>query len=188
MNANDIDRLLETSLHGAVIAEQLKREAPDQELVAALQRVSDLNTRQLLHYVIGERKIQTAVPLLIEHLSDSNAKIRYSAADALGAIGDPRSGNVMFNRFAKHETDQGVRTMLAAALGAVEYEPAVPALMEALTYDGPEGLRGTAAWALGKLQAREALSALEEALQREQDAYSHERIFIAIGQILNADL
>lgn len=188
MDATKIEQLLESSVHGAYIVEQLTHQAPEQEIVAVLQRTTEPASRHLLCYVVGERRLTSAVPLLIGYLADTEVHVRSSAADALGKIGDPRAGEALYHRFTEEETDQGVRTMLAAALGAVGYQPAIPTLIEALSYDGPEALRGTAAWALGVLRARAALPALEEAVQREHQAYSKERMVIAIGQIRNADL
>jgi HEAT repeat protein len=188
MDTDAIDQLLESSADKWAILDQLKQDVPEREIIAALQRTIDPGSRHLLCYVAGEQELTSAVPVLIRYLEDPESHIRSCAADALGKIGDPQAGEALFKRFTEDESSQAVRTMLAAALGAVGYQPAISALIEALAYDGKEALRGTAAWALGKLQARDALPALETALQREQDAYNHERIVGAIGQILNVDL
>jgi HEAT repeat protein len=188
MDTVDIERVLESSIHGARKADQLKREASDQDLVAALQRVTDLNMWHVLHYVIGERKIQAALPVLLEHLTHPHADIRDSAADALGKIGDPQAGDALFARFTGAEPEPGVRPMLAAALGGVGYRPAIPALIATLQTPGSEAtmLRRMAAEALRTLKAVEALPALEQAWAQERNAYTKDRMLLAIGVIQNA--
>jgi HEAT repeat protein len=142
----------------------------------------------MLHYVIGERNIQAAVPVLLKHLTHPYADMRYSAADALGKIGDPQVGEALFTRFTGGETDPGVRQMLAAALGGVGYRPAIPALIATLHTPGSETtmLRRMATEALRTLKAVEALPALEQAWAQERNAYTKDRMLLAIGVIQNA--
>lgn len=173
---------------GTMKINQLIEDASEQDIIAALQRMKDPDSRHLLCYVAGEQQLAAAAPILITYLEDTESHVRSCAADALGKIGDPYAGEALLRRFTEQETQQSVRTMLATDLGAVGYKPAIPALIAALSYDGTEALRGTAAWALGKLQAQEALSTLTAALQREKDEYCYNRIVTAIDQIRNTDL
>ena len=72
--------------------------------------------------------------------------------------------------------------MLAAALGAVGYRPAIPLLVKALT-NSDANWRGSAAWSLGALQAHEAVNALQSVLRFECHPYAMARMREALNTI-----
>ena len=84
--------------------------------------------------------------------------------------------------FLKQEEDMGVRRMLAAALGAVSYRPAIPVLIQALN-DADGSLRGSAAWSLGALRATEAVGTLRRVLKNETNSYATTRMKEALEAI-----
>ena len=166
----------------------LRKEAHVKELVTALEmsleksEVSDL-TKRIICYYLGERHSKRAVPALISALQNPSATVRSSAADALAKIGDPKAGAALYEQFISEESI-GAQHMLAAALGAVGYEPAIPVLIQALKHPN-EVLRGCAAWSLGALDAKEALEPLQEALALEMDtdSYAEEQMRDALRKI-----
>jgi HEAT repeat protein len=80
------------------------------------------------------------------------------------------------------ETEDRNKTTLAVALGASNYRPAIPKLIELLRAE-MSLLRGCAAQSLGELTAIEAEAALVDALAIETDAYAKERMNIALQNI-----
>lgn len=167
LTAKKIIQLLELPTNTYIsITDHISDNAPVAELIAALQKPSTPRIRHILCYMLGDRREKAAVPILIKCLKDRSPSVRATAADSLGKIGDSRAGEALFERFTGAEKSMGARHMLAAALGAVGYEPAVPLLIQSLN-SLDEGLRGCAAWSLGVLYAREAKDALQRALARE---------------------
>ncbi len=160
------------------LGRMIRKEAYVKELVIALEmsletsEISD-TTKHIICYYLGERQSKRAVPVLIKALQNPSADVRDSAADALAKIGDPKAGAALYEQFILEESI-GAQHMLAAALGAVGYEPAIPVLIQALKHPN-EVLRGCAAWSLGALDAKEALEPLQEALALEMDTDSYAR-------------
>jgi HEAT repeat protein len=158
MDASEIIALLEapTDNRGPT-RERIAAEAAVHELAAAL-------TRQILCDILGERRATEAVPELLQALDDPSPNVRSSAADALAQAGDVRVGASLLEHY-HGERDDDVRVMLAIALGAVGYEPAIPDLVRALD-DPYRTLQMEAAWSLGELGASEARQDLTRVLAR----------------------
>lgn len=129
---------------------RLRNEAPIKELIAALQMSRSSDERQVICDVLGYRYAKSAISVLIDCLDDESSGVRSSAADSLAKIGDSRAGAPLLHRFTDLEQKITVRRMLAVALGAVHYRPAIPFLIEALRHDDLS-IRGSAAWSLGNL-------------------------------------
>jgi HEAT repeats/PBS lyase HEAT-like repeat len=168
--------------HGYMIKRRMIRGATSPELIKSLHLSTTEHARQILFDVLGKRRIKTAVPILGKYLADPSPQIRSSVADALAKIGSPRSGSTLLKHFVENETDVEVLRMLAVALGAVRYQPAIPALIKALS-SSDLSLRGSAAWSLGELQAEEALFILGEKLKLETAAYPAEQMQKAMHKI-----
>jgi HEAT repeat protein len=168
--------------HGYVVKSRIRKEAPIKELIAALHQTTSSHVREVLCDLLGELQAKTAVAVLTTCLEDPSSGVRSSAADALAKIGNPLAGEALMKRFAGAETEVEVQRMIAVALGAVGYRPAIPLLIKALVRTDP-GLRGSAAWSLGVLQASEAVNSLEQALSYEVEIYPRERLKIALDTI-----
>lgn len=161
---------------------RLEQEAPIRELLKALQQSQTAFQRQILCDLLGKLHARSAVDELITCLTDNDPSVQTAAADALAKIGSPRAGEPLLACFLARETDPALRSMLAAALGAVSCRAAIPALIEALS-SPDQGTRGAAAWSLGALQAKEAQAALEQALQKEAESYPQARMQAAYQQL-----
>ena len=72
--------------------------------------------------------------------------------------------------------------MVAIALGACGYRPAIPDLISLLTTDSGM-LHGCAAWSLGELVATESETALINALSSETDEYAIQQMDLALERI-----
>jgi HEAT repeat protein len=185
LNAAEILRLLAEPSE-TFLQIRLRKQASIREMCRALAQTTDAHSRQVLCDVLGFRHAKSAVSLLIECLSDPTEKVRASAADALGKIGDSRAGEALMHQF-EVENALPVRRMLACVLGAVNYKPAIPHLIQCLQ-DSDASLRGCAAWALGILRASEAVDGLRKALTRETEAYPKVRIQEALHLINNSSV
>lgn len=136
--------------------------------------------------IVGSRAETAAVPVLLHYLNDPSSGVRGAAADALGSIGDPASGPVLFAHFTNPQEEKPVLHLLAVALGVVGYRPAIPSLIHALG-DPDHVLRGCAAWSLGELRALDAEPALRLAISQETDTgYPMERMQEALAAIVQS--
>lgn len=152
------------------------------EIVKAVDESSNPTTVQILCDILGELHAREAAPKLMECLVHPSAGVRSSAADALAKVGAEQAGAMLLERFSGAETEGSVVRMLATALGAVGYRPAIPQLVNALK--SPDAsLRGSAAWSLGALQAREAKEPLRLALEAEDNSYARARMKEAVESI-----
>jgi HEAT repeat protein len=168
--------------HGYMIKRRMTKDATSVELIKSLDLSKTDHARQIIFDVLGKRRIKTAAPILGNYLADPSPQIRSSVADALAKIGSPSSGPKLLKRFVEDEADIEVLRMLAVALGAVKYQPAIPALIKALS-SSDLSLRGSAAWSLGELQSEEALFILGEKLKSETASYPAEQLQEAIHKI-----
>ena len=177
-----VDLLCTSSGHNGEPKRQITQNAAISEIITALQIAEDAHTRQILCDILGELRTREAVSVLLMCLDDVDIRVRSSAADSLAKIGDATAGPALFEHYLHIEKEPPVKRMLAAALGAVKYESAIPSLIRDLT-DMDGSLRGTAAWSLGNLKAVEALQALNDALERETLSYARERMQEAVAII-----
>lgn len=159
----------------------IQARAAEDEVVAALDLPASPETRFVLCSILGERHVGAAVPVLAATLQDADARVRSAAADALAKIGDTHAGPAL-TRQLESEERTGVRQMLALALGACRYEPAISMLL-GLLEDPDATMRGCAAWSLGFMHVNEAQPALEQALWRETEKYPQTRMEVALNEI-----
>ena len=113
--------------------------------------------------------------------SSQSSRSNGSGADALAKIRSERAGSELLARLLIEESD-GAKQMIALAVGACGYRPAIPGLMTLLEADSGM-LRGCAAWSLGELVAVEAEDALVNRLLSESREYPIERIINALKKI-----
>jgi HEAT repeat protein len=186
MQAHEIVRLLSVDTpNWCDDVERIASEAATAELAAASRCDLPAAAREILFDLLGNRYDPTALPALIDGLNDVSPSVRSSAADALAKIRDPAAGPFVERKF-KAEEDDAVRQMLAIALGAVDYQPSIPALIRALG-QSKGTLSGAIAWSLGALKARGAEDALRLALSRETSSYALTRIADALS-IIQSDV
>jgi HEAT repeat protein len=105
---------------------------------------------------------------LVHALNEPDSVLRGVAADALGKIGDPSTGQDLFRRYAIDDT-WAMRTTLLLALRSTRYAPALPALIEALA-DADPGIRRFAAIGLADMGDKSALPALRRAYAEEPES------------------
>ncbi len=102
-----------------------------------------------------------AVTSLIHSLQDTEWRVRFRVAEALGVIQSPLAVDPLLNRLA-HDSDRAVRQDAAKALGEIGDARAVTPLLEALENDH---LRVVAIEALGKIGDQRAVGPLLEILK-----------------------
>ena len=157
----------------------IRDKATISDIVAALQASTIPLTRRLLCSIVSKRfrvgyfekgfsDATQAVPALIEALADPDEGVRSAALEALGDIGDPAAGPALLEQYHKEKEGSPVRHMLASALGASHYTPAIPTLIQALS-SSDAMLRRAATWGLRSLQAQEAKESLQKARTSETD-------------------
>ncbi|WP_242056782.1 HEAT repeat domain-containing protein, partial [Planktothrix sp. FACHB-1355] len=152
--ALEVDLRLGARLAGAVKPEW-------QEQTVGL--VAKLEIPQLLKIqLLGMTLSNSAIPTLLQALSDECSDFRWSAASALGRIGS----EVVVSGLSKALKDENsaVRQSATSALGKVGSEKAVSELSQALK-DENSAVCQSAASALGKVGSEKAVSALFEALK-----------------------
>jgi HEAT repeat protein len=117
--------------------------------------------------------VQPAIPLLTEALRDSSARVRTSAATALGVAG-PLAEPALekLTEMAGKEPDDKARLQAAIALGNIgpRAKAAVPVLLDRLSQDKVDGIRANVAVALGQIRADApvVVPALAEMFLREE--------------------
>lgn len=151
------------------------------DLIAAFEASRNALMRQIICDAVGSRDLHAATPLLVHALSDPTARVRSSAADALGKLAEPATGADFLARYVI-ETDPGVRANLILGLGSTQYRAGLSVIIEALNETEP-AMRYCAAWALKAQAAREALPALERALASESEEWVVRQIQRAIHEL-----
>lgn len=159
----------------------LKNDAQIPALVAAWDLTVDDDTRAVLCDFYGYRKARSALRILIGALQSKNSKIRASSAEALGSLGVTSAGPALMEALSK-ETDPKVIHLLAPALGACGYEPAIPTLLRYLKSKDLV-LVEQAVWALGELHAQEARANLEDLLNETSDSWRAALIQEALARL-----
>jgi HEAT repeat protein len=165
---------------------KLRREAPIKEMILALEKTKSTQARKLLCTVLGDRQAKSAVPILIQHLNDSDLNVRCYSAESLGKIGDPKAGPALLGLFKKKQP-RALRSTLAVVMGPIHYQPAVPRLIRALA-DKDVGVRGCAAWSLGLLLPRESTPALKKALATETQQWAKNHMQDALDKIAKTQM
>jgi HEAT repeat protein len=152
-------------------------------LIEAL-RDSDSGVRMMaatgLLQILDQRADERALgPLCSALLSDDEPDTRYTAACALGALGDPRAVDALLK--ALEDNDPELRHWAAEALGEIGDPRAVDALVQALE-DDYLYVAQPAAEALGEIGDPRAVDALLKALE-DNDPEMRESAAKALGKI-----
>jgi len=137
---------------------------------------------QQLHYSAGtsgaEKRTTGNADVLITRLRSRNPETRYTAAEALGELHDPRAVEPLAAILADGES--GVRWKAAESLGKMG-DAAVEPLISSLS-DENEDVRWMAALALGEIGNPQAVQPLLDLLN-DRDPYVRSRAAIALGKI-----
>lgn len=182
MNAREVIDLLEgESDERRRVKQRVSAEASLEAIVAAMREAKAPKTRQILCDIVAALHAAEAVPELLAALNDPPPALRSAAADALAAIRDPNTGPALLRHY-RSEPDPDVRTVLAVALGAVGYRPAIPELILALN-DPHRALQIEAAWSLGELRATEAREQIARALSRQTTDWSRRLMEDALAKL-----
>ncbi len=95
---------------------------------------------------LGRAKARGAVPAIVKALGSSDAKVRASAAEALGLIGDTKVSSAVRDRLKDASVD--VRKASVVALGSLRDREAIPLLIDSAN---DENVRFEATTALGAM-------------------------------------
>jgi HEAT repeat protein len=182
MNAREVLDLLEGESDDRRPAkERISAEAPLDAIISAMREAKAPITRQILCDIVAALRAAEAVPELLDALADASPAVRSAAADALASVRDPNTGSALLGHY-RSEPDPDVRTVLAVALGAVGYRPAIPDLILAL-HDPHRALQVEAAWSLGELHASEAREQIIHALSRQTTDWSRKLMEDALSKL-----
>ena len=135
------------------------------DIVARLPKATG-KTRQVLIELVGLRRIEAALPALVECAGDADAGVRTAAVAAIGAIGTDKQVPDLV-RILQKTTDGKERSVIEKALtgiGAREGAACVPHLMP-LTKSTESAQRVIALHALASAGGPDALAAVKAALE-----------------------
>ena len=163
----------------ARILSQLDAAAMARELLAVFYAQSEKDDLWVTALTIEQSSNIAAVPGLIRALYDSNPHRRHAAARALGWIGNagPRGAKALVAALTDKAQPQPVREEAAESLAYLNYAPAIPPLISALT-DPDVRIRFWAVFGLGSVAQgtscrppdRRAVAALESMLSDQEVA------------------
>lgn len=184
--------------HGYAMKNYIAAHAKVKDLIAALGLTSTPRERAILLEILGWHGTPQAIPAMVGYISNRSPNVRSEAADAIGKIalrarcrtrlhavstlGSPPVGEIMLARFVKEQEHGKQNCWLAAALGSIDYRPAIPALIRALESQDAS-VRGCAAWSLGILHAIEAMEPLQTVYMVETESYPKNRMSVALREI-----
>ena len=101
----------------------------------------------------------SAVPALIEALTDSNAEVRLAAIGSLASLEDPRAIAAL-GKALKEDADARVRRAAAEALGEIDDSRAVPHLLAALRDERIADVREAIVNSLGEIDDPSAVAGI----------------------------
>ncbi len=122
-----------------------------------------------------------AVPILIKLLnSDPDARVRETAAQGLGHLGDYRAVPALIK--ALSDPAEPVRRRASSALVLLPDERAIPALARRVREDESPAVRANAAEALGWIKSEKAVEAIIPALE-DPDAWVRRSAAMQLGRV-----
>ena len=123
--------------------------------------------REDLADILGKLGDKTAVPFLLEGLSDNELWVRAKSAGSLGRLGERRAVPAL--RFRLEDESSDVREAAALALAELKASEASPELIKHLESDEDSAVRAAAAEALGEIGAGDAVQALRRVIAGDAD-------------------
>jgi HEAT repeat protein len=109
-------------------------------LVRGMLDNADDSVRALCVSALSVIRDPEGAQAFIEALSDRNASVRSSAARALGALAEPKHGEVLWRLVENPEEDNFVKVAAIDAIGAIGYSKAVPKMLKLLKSDDSNNL------------------------------------------------
>lgn len=137
-------------------------ESENEALIESLKSENG-NVRVAAAMALGQKKETAATDLLLKMLTQDYPLARYSAAMALGELGDENAVYTLMAELKNSDTDY-IRSSTAVALGKIGAEEAVPYLIDRLR-DTKASVRSNAALTLGKIGNESAVEPLIEVLE-----------------------
>lgn len=136
-------------------------------ILIKLAKHHDFNMRWRVAEVLGMIGSDTAIPILLQLVGDSDVKdtyhtVRKIAVTALGRIGS----NTAIPSLLKllEDANSGVREKTAEALGEIGSDTAIPNLLK-LMGDSTSEVRANMAWSLGEIGSKTAIPSLLKLLE-----------------------
>jgi HEAT repeat protein len=161
----------------------IKSEATIATLIK-LAKHHDFNMRWRVAEALDKIGSNTAIPILLKLVQDSDVKdtyhtVRKMAAKALGKIGSNTAIPSLLKML--EDANSGVRESAAEALGEIGSDTAIPGLLK-LVGDSKSKVRAAAAEALGEIGSDTAISGLLK-LVEDSDIDVHWKASVALGKI-----
>lgn len=129
----------------------------------------DPEIQRRICFELGRRRAAEGIDTLVGMLGFATPdRVRAAAVEALGRIGDSRSGARILTLFTEASLPEWLRDTAAYALGRLRYGPALMALCDALADPNPT-VRECAVAALGALGGWFAFDRVRCAMQTEQN-------------------
>lgn len=161
--APDADRLAPSRLRVALTASAFAILILPLAAASPTARAAALpNTQEAAAAPTEEARVQqasSAVPALIDALSDDNTSVRLAAVQSLGSLEDPRAIAAL-GKALKDDPDPRVRQAAADALASIDDARAVPHLLAALRAEKVAAVRERVVHALGEIGDDSAVDAI----------------------------
>ncbi len=148
----------------------------DADIAARLPQATE-KARQILIDLVGQRRIESALPRLVPFVEDADAGVRSAAAAALGILGDGKQAPDLVRILGKTQ-DAGERAGLEKALMAIASRAGAEctASLMPLARSGDGALRVIALHALVCCGGSEALASVQAAIEDKEEEVRDEAV------------
>ena len=143
-------------------------------------RTKSAEVRTYVLQALGKVGDDSAFPVILDAVGDSNSTIRRFAVSALADLGDTRAVDALISALNDSETD--IRVAAATALGKFDDKRVEDALITLLN-DKEISVRAQAVITLGHLRSNQALSLLNQMMATEPSEWMRRYISQAIKNI-----
>jgi len=164
----------ELATAGKVALARLPGQGVDADLAGRLGQAQG-KARQVLIELVGGRRIASALPAVVQAVSDADAGVRAAAVEALGALGSEKQVPDLVKAVQKAQDpkEQSAYERALMALCARVGAPSVP-LLKPLAESGESAQRIVGLHALAVAGGPDALAAVKAALGDKEDAVQDE--------------
>jgi len=171
-----VENNAELALAAKTAIARLPDKAVDVDLIARLQ-ASKGKLRQVLVELAGLRRIEAAMPILLQCVEDADAGVRVAAVKAIGVVGDDKQTDDLVQFLQKTQNNKE-RAEIEKALLAISGRcgaACVPHLLP-LAKNGQSALRIVALHALASVGGAEPLAAVKTACEDKDTEVQDEAI------------